>query len=74
MLNTSYSKEIIKSFKPNGGRSVKKRIVLQVENKMQDFDQVVTLEVKQRKWGWHPLFHIFTTIPSLWALAPPTFL
>jgi hypothetical protein len=37
---------------------------------MQDFDQVVTLEVKERKWGWHPLFHIFTRIPSLQALAP----
>ncbi len=28
------------------------------------------LEVEWRKWGWHPLFDIFTTIPSLWVLAP----
>ncbi len=50
-----------------------KRIVMYVENKMQDFDQVVILKVEGRKWGWHPFFHILTTIPSLCALAP-TFL
>jgi hypothetical protein len=32
---------------------------------MWDFDGVVALEVEQRKWGWHPLFDIFTTIPSI---------
>jgi hypothetical protein len=50
-----------------------KNIVMYVENKMQDFDQVIILEVERRKWGWHPLFHIFTTIPLLRTLAP-TFL
>jgi hypothetical protein len=48
-----------------------KRIVTYVENKMQDFDQIVAPKVERRKWGWYPLFHIFTTIPSLQALAPP---
>ncbi len=43
-----------------------------VDNKMWDFDAVVALEVEQRKWGWHPLFHTFTTIPFLQALAPPS--
>jgi len=40
---------------------------------MQDFDNVVPLEVNGKKWGWHPLSHIFTRIPSLQAL-DPTFL
>jgi hypothetical protein len=31
---------------------------------MRDFDGVVTSEVERRKWGWHPFFDIFTTIPS----------
>jgi hypothetical protein len=33
-----------------------KKFATYVENKMQDFDGVVDLEVEQRKWGWHPLF------------------
>jgi hypothetical protein len=37
---------------------------------MQNFDGIVAPEVERKKWSWHPLFHIFTTIPSLWALAP----
>jgi hypothetical protein len=37
---------------------------------MWDFDGIVAPKVEQKKWGWHPLFDIFTTIPSLWALAP----
>jgi hypothetical protein len=28
-----------------------KKIVMYVENKMQDFDQVVILEIEGRKWG-----------------------
>jgi len=50
-----------------------KKIVTYIENKMQNFDQVVALEVEWRKWSWHPLFHIFTTIPSLQALVPTFF-
>ncbi len=50
-----------------------KKIVTYVENKMQDFDQVIAPEVEWRKWGWHPLFDIFKTILSLQAI-PPTFL
>jgi hypothetical protein len=41
-----------------------KRISKHADNKMWDFDGVVALNVEQRKWGWHPLFDIFTTIPS----------
>ncbi len=41
-----------------------KRIFKHVDNKMRDFDGVVTSEVERRKWGWHPFFDIFTTIPS----------
>jgi len=41
-----------------------KRIFKHAGNKMWDFDGVVVSEVEQRKWGWHPLFDIFTTIPS----------
>jgi hypothetical protein len=47
-----------------------KRISKHVDNKMRDFDAIVAPKVERRKWGWHPLFHIFTTIPSLWAFAP----
>jgi hypothetical protein len=47
-----------------------KRIVEYVDNKMHNFDIIVVLEMKQRKWKWHPLFHIFTTIFALKALAP----
>jgi len=36
---------------------------------MWDFDGIVVPKVEQRKWGWHSLFDIFTTSPSLWALA-----
>jgi hypothetical protein len=36
---------------------------------MHDFDVVVALEVERRKWGWHPLFDIFTIIPTLKAFA-----
>jgi hypothetical protein len=40
-------------------------IATYVENKMQNFDQIVVPKVERRKWGWHPIFHIFMTIPSL---------
>jgi hypothetical protein len=42
-----------------------KKIFKHVDNKMWDFDGVVALEVERRKWGWHPWFDIFTTIPSI---------
>jgi hypothetical protein len=47
-----------------------KKIVEYVDNKMHNFDAVVALEIKQRKWRWHPLFDIFTTVLALKALAP----
>jgi hypothetical protein len=37
---------------------------------MHNFDAVVALEIKQRKWGWHSLFDIFTIVLALNALAP----
>jgi hypothetical protein len=40
---------------------------------MHNFDAVVALEIKQRKWGWHPLFDIFTIVLTLNALAPNFF-
>ncbi len=47
-----------------------KRISKHVDNKTRNFDGVVVPKVGLRKWGLHPLFDIFTTIPSLWALVP----
>jgi hypothetical protein len=47
-----------------------KRIVEYVDNKMHNFDAIVAPEIERIKWGWHPLFYIFTTIPTLKALAP----
>jgi hypothetical protein len=37
---------------------------------MHDFDAIFALEVERIKWGWHLVFDIFTTIPTLRALAP----
>jgi hypothetical protein len=36
-----------------------------VDKKMDNYDGVVALEVEQKKWGWHLLFDIFTTILAL---------
>ncbi len=47
-----------------------KRIFEYMDKKMHNFDAVVALEVEQRKWGWHPLFDIFTTILALRTFAP----
>jgi hypothetical protein len=46
-----------------------KRIVEYMDNKMHNFDVIVAPKIEQRKWGWHPLFDIFITIPTLRALA-----
>jgi hypothetical protein len=37
---------------------------------MHGFDVVVAPQLEQRKWGWHSLFDIFTTILALRAFAP----
>ncbi len=50
-----------------------KRIAKHVDNKMRDFNGIFAQEVGQRKWGWHPLFDNFITIPSLSTFGP-TFL
>ncbi len=47
-----------------------KRIVKYMDNKMHNFDAIVAPKIKWRKWGWHLLFDIFTTILALKALAP----
>jgi hypothetical protein len=47
-----------------------KKIVEYVDNKMHNFDAIVVLEIKQRKWGWHPLFDIFIVVFALKAFAP----
>jgi hypothetical protein len=44
-----------------------------VDNKMWDFNGIFALEVEQRKWGWHPLFDIFITTPSLFTFGPTFF-
>jgi hypothetical protein len=41
-----------------------------VDKKMHDFDPIVAPKFERRKWGWHPLFDIFTTILALRALTP----
>jgi hypothetical protein len=46
-----------------------KRIVEYMDNKMHNFDVIVAPKIEQMKWGWHQLFDIFTTIPTLRALA-----
>jgi hypothetical protein len=52
------------------GGTYEKDYIMYVGNKMQNFDGIVAPKVERRKWGWHLFFHIFTTIPSLRALAP----
>jgi len=54
-----------KKFEAQWWEEHEKRILKYVDKKMHNFDAVVVLEVEQRKWGWHPLFDIFTIIPTL---------
>jgi hypothetical protein len=30
-----------------------------IDRQMQDFDILHVVEVKERKWGWHPFYHLF---------------
>jgi hypothetical protein len=46
MLSTSYSNEIIRSLKPNGGRNMRKDYIMYVGNKMQDFDGIIVPKVE----------------------------
>jgi hypothetical protein len=32
---------------------------------MQDFDILHVVEIEERKWGWHPFYHLFTSIQAL---------
>jgi hypothetical protein len=36
-----------------------------VDKQMQDFDILHAIEVEERKWGWHPFYHLFTSIHAL---------
>jgi hypothetical protein len=36
--------------------------VIHAKRQMQKFDELHVLEVKERKWGWHPFYHLFTSI------------
>jgi hypothetical protein len=45
-----------------------KKIVEYVDSKMHNFDVVVVRKIERKKWGWHPLFDIFTTILALKAI------
>jgi hypothetical protein len=37
---------------------------------MQDFDILHAVKVKERKWGCHPFYHLFTSIHAFQCLAP----
>jgi hypothetical protein len=41
-----------------------------IDKQMQDFDVLHATKVKERKWGWHPFYHLFTSIHALQCLAP----
>jgi len=38
------------------------KMVHYVDRQMQDFDILHVAKVKERKWGWHPFYHLFTSI------------
>ncbi len=46
-------------------------MVEDVEWQMQEFDKLHVLEVKERKWGLHPFYHLFTSIHALQCFSPP---
>ncbi len=37
---------------------------------MQDFDILHATKVDERKWGWHPFYHVFTSIHAFQHLTP----
>ncbi len=41
-----------------------------VGKQMQDFDILHATKVEERKWGWHPFYHLFTSIHALQCLVP----
>jgi hypothetical protein len=41
------------------------KMVDYVDRQMQDFDILHVVEVEERKWGWHPFYHMFTSIHTL---------
>jgi hypothetical protein len=57
--------EMIRSFKPNGGKNVKKGLLNMWTTKCRTLMGLLLQELNKKKWGWHPLFDIFKTIPTL---------
>jgi hypothetical protein len=47
-----------------------KKMAKYVEEQMQEFDKLHAVKLKERKWGWHPLYHMFTSIHVFQCLAP----
>jgi hypothetical protein len=45
------------------------KMVDYIDRQMQDFDILHVIEVEERKWGWHPFYHLFTSIHALQCLA-----
>jgi len=41
-----------------------------IDKQMQDFDILHATEVGERKWVWHPFYHLFTLIHALQRLGP----
>jgi hypothetical protein len=41
-----------------------------IDRRMQDFDILHAIEVEERKWGWHPFYHLFISIHALQHLNP----
>jgi hypothetical protein len=33
-----------------------------IEKQMQHFDILHAIEIEERKWGWHPFYHLITSI------------
>jgi hypothetical protein len=46
------------------------KMVDYIDRQMQDFDILHAIEVEERKWGWCPFYHMFTSIHALQHLAP----
>jgi len=41
-----------------------------IGKQMQDFEILHAIEVEERKWVWHPFYHMFTSKHALQHLAP----
>jgi hypothetical protein len=41
-----------------------------IVKQMQEFDILHATEVEEKKWGWHPFYHMFNSIHALQRLVP----